>query len=255
MPGRGTGTRWATRSERPVRDVPLLALLLLALGLAAQVSWHAWRPGPTARAEALAEPPAGAVLRVASFGEPVALARALMLWLQAFDNQPGLSIPFRELDYGRVRAWLGRVLDLDPRGQYPLLAASRLYGEVPVPEKQRVMLDFVHERFLADPDRRWPWLAHAAIVARHRLQDLPLALKYARAITERATGPSVPAWARDMTVLVLEEMGELEAARVLVGGLFESGRLQDPHEARFLDGKLRELEAKSVEKSSDPTRK
>ena len=76
-----------------------------------------------------------------------------------------------------------------------------------------------------------------------------------RVITERATGPSVPAWARDMTVLVLEEMGELEAARVLVGGLLESGRLQDPHEARFLDGKLRELEAKSVEKSSDPTRK
>jgi hypothetical protein len=173
-----------------------------------------------------------------------------MLWLQAFDNQPGISIPFRELDYARVEAWLARILDLDPRGQYPLLAASRLYGEVPVPEKQRPMLDFVHDRFLEDPDRRWPWLAHAAIVAKHRLGDLPLALRYARAVTDHATGPGVPAWARDMTILVLEDMGELEAARLLIGGLLDSGRVTDPHEARFLDRKLRELEGEAAGQGS-----
>jgi hypothetical protein len=236
--------------ERPVRDVPLAGLLLLAAGLAAQLAWHAWRPGPTARAEALPAPPPEAMLRVASIGDPVALAKGLMIWLQAFDNQPGISIPFRDLDYGRVQGWLARILALDPRGQYPLLAASRLYGEVPVADKQRSMLEFVYERFLEDPDRRWPWLAHAAIVARHRLNDLPLALRYARAITERATGPGVPNWARDMSILVLEEMGELEAARVLIGGLLESGRVNDPHEVRFLDGKLKDLETKAVEKST-----
>ena len=53
-----------------------------------------------------------------------------------------------------------------------------------------------------------------------------------------------------MTVLVLEEMGELQAARLLIGGLLDSGRVTEPHEVRFLDGKLREMEAKSVEKSS-----
>jgi len=237
--------------ERPIRDVPLAGLLLLAAGLAAQLAWHAWRPGPTARAEALPAPPTEAILRVASLGDPVPLARGLMIWLQAFDNQPGISIPFRDLDYGRVQGWLARILALDPRGQYPLLAASRLYGEVPVADKQRSMLEFVYERFLEDPDRRWPWLAHAAIMARHRLNDLPLALRYARAITERATGPGVPNWARDMSILVLEELGELEAARVLIGGLLESGRVTDPHEVRFLDGKLKDLEAKTVEKSTD----
>ena len=236
--------------ERPIRDVPLAGLLLLAAGLAAQLAWHAWRPGPTARAEALPAPPTEAILRVASLGDPVPLARGLMIWLQAFDNQPGISIPFRDLDYGRVQGWLARILALDPRGQYPLLAASRLYGEVPVADKQRSMLEFVYERFLEDPDRRWPWLAHAAIMARHRLNDLPLALRYARAITERATGPGVPNWARDMSILVLEEMGELEVARVLIGGLLESGRVNDPHEVRFLDGKLKDLETKAVEKST-----
>jgi hypothetical protein len=237
--------------ERPLTDVPMAALLLLAAGLAAQLAWHAWRPGPQARAEALPAPPPEVVLRVASLGDPVALAKGLMLWLQAFDNQPGISVPFRELDYGRVQGWLARILALDPRGQYPLLAASRLYGEVPVADKQQSMLEFVYEKFLEDPDRRWPWLAHAAIVAKHRLNDLPLALRYARAITERATGPGVPNWARDMSVVVLEDMGELEAARVLIGGLLESGRVKDPHEVHFLDEKLRQLETKAVEKSTE----
>jgi hypothetical protein len=181
-----------------------------------------------------------------------------MLWLQAFDNQPGVSVPFAELDYGRVERWLERILALDPSGQYPLLAASRLYGEVAAPERQRRMFELVYREFLRDPDRRWPWLAHAAIMAQHRLRDLPLALRYAGAITDRATGPGVPAWARDMTVLVLERMGELDAARFLIGGLLDSGRVRDPHEIRFLDQKLRELEGSpraaqgvgSVEKST-----
>jgi hypothetical protein len=240
---------WQGR-ERPVRDVPLRVLALLGLALAAQITLHGLRPAPEARAAALPSPADARTLAVAALGEPVALAKALMLWLQAFDNQPGISIPFRDLDYGRVEGWLARILALDPRGQYPLLAASRLYGEVPVPEKQRVMLDFVHRAFLEDPERRWPWLAHAAIVARHRLSDLPLALIYARAITDHATGPTVPGWARDLSVLVLEEMGELEAARVLIGGLLDSGRVQDPHEVDFLDRKLRELEARPDEIST-----
>jgi len=236
--------------QRKIRDVPPWALAVLALGLALQVGWHARRPPPAADAQALPGPPPAAALRVAALGEPVALARVLMLWLQAFDNQPGISVPFRELDYTRIRDWLLRMIDLDPRGQYPLLAASRLYGEVPVPEKQRMMLELVYEQFLLDPDRRWPWLAHAAILAKHRLGDLPLALRYARAVTERATGPGVPAWARDMTVIILEDLGELEAARVVIGGLLDSGRVVDEHEVRFLDGKLRALEARGVVESS-----
>jgi hypothetical protein len=186
---------------------------------------------------------------VAALGEEPVLARVLMLWLQAFDNQPGVSIPFRDLDYHRVAGWLDRILDLDPRSAYPMLAAARLYGEVRgAPDKQRVMLEFVHRRFLEDPDRRWPWLAHAALLAKHRLGDLPLALAYAEALVEHATGPDVPFWVHDMRFLVLEDMGELEAARVVIGGLLESGRIQDPRELWFLRYKLRELEGRLEKK-------
>ncbi len=231
-------------AERRLAAVPRAVIGLLALALLAQVGWHGMRANLEAVAETLPPAPSAEALRLASLGDPIVFAKTLMLWLQAHDNQPGVSIPFRALDYARVQSWLDRILELDPRGQYPLLAASRVYGAVSDERRKRMMLEFVYERFLDDPNRRWRWLAHAAIVAKHQLKDSQLALKYARAITDKAQGEEVPAWARDMTVVVLEDMGELEDAKFLIGGLIHSGRVTDPHEIRFLEKKLTELEEK-----------
>ena len=92
---------------------------------------------------------------------PAIDARRGQLYLQAFDNQPGISIPFMQLDYPRVAQWLDASLDLDPLTQYPLLMASQLYAQVPDETRTRYMFEFVYRRFLEDPNRRWRWLAHA----------------------------------------------------------------------------------------------
>ena len=88
-----------------------------------------------------------------------ALSQALSLYLQAFDNQPGISIPFASLDYSRVSAWLKAALLLDAAAQYPLMMASHLYGQVPEESKQRAMCEFVQQRFIENPNARWRWLA------------------------------------------------------------------------------------------------
>lgn len=232
--------------QRPIAAVPRAILALVALGLAAQVGIRASFPPPTATAEDLPSAPSAAALRLASFGDPVALAKGLMLYLQAFDYQSGSKVPYRDLDYGRLEDWLAKILELDPEGQYPLLAAARLYAEVPVEAKQRSMLEFVYRQFLLDPGRRWPWLAHATVLAKHRLHDLPLALRYARAIQSLAVGPDVPLWAKQMEIFILEDMNELEAARLIIGGYIQSGTIKDPAELRFLDERLKELEARSA---------
>ena len=115
------------------------------------------------------------------------------------------------------------------------------------------MLEFVYRNFLADPNRRWPWLAHAVIMARHRLEDRLLALRYAQALRTHATAPTVPGWARQMEIFLREDMGEYEAAKVLLGGLLASGTVTDPHEQRFLVERLKQLEAD--EKSSGASKK
>jgi len=218
--------------------VPPTLRWLLALALLLQIAWQAsHRPAPP-HAEDLPPPPALATLQLASLGEPLALSRLTMLYLQGFDEQAGLSIAWRQMDYGRLRAWLARALELDPRSQYPLLAASEVYGAVNDPARVRLMLDFVYARFADDPNRRWPWLAHAALVAKHRLHDLPLARQYARALRLQATAPDVPPWARELEAFILEDMNETEAARLLIGGLINSGQITDPHELAFLARRL-----------------
>ena len=215
--------------------------MLLIVALVLQIGWHAMRSAPSINARDL--PPVASLdaLRLVSFGDPWVSAKLVVLWLQAFDNQPGISLRFRDLDYQRVEGWLKRSLELDARAQYPLLAASHLYGAVSQEAKQRQMLEFVYQQFLLDPNRRWQWLAHGAITAKHRLRDIDLALKYARAITEHATGEQVPNWAKHMSVAVLHDMGELEAASLLIYSLLESGVVTDPHEVWFLGQKLEEM--------------
>ena len=159
-----------------------------------------------------------------------------MLYVQAFD-QPR--------DYRSLIGWLRNALDLDPRSQYPLFAAARIYAEVPDPARARLMLDFIHEQYLLDPNRRWPWLAHASLLAKHRLRDLPLARRYAADIDRHTTAADVPLWAKQMEAFILEDMNELEAARVVLGGLLASGKVRDPDEVRFLRQKLDELEKRS----------
>jgi hypothetical protein len=234
--------------ERPLNVVPAWLWAALAASLAAQVALQAWRPPPSAAAEDLPPAPQAAALRVASLGEPAAAARLAMLYVQAFDLGAGNTRPYKNLDYGRLRGWLRAILDTDPRSNYPLFAAARIYAEVDDPERCRLMLDFVHQAFLQDPNRRWPSLAHAALLARHRLHDLPLASRYAADLERRTTDPTIPLWAKQMEVFILEDMDELQAARIMLGGLLASGKLRDPGERRFLQERLKELERREASK-------
>ncbi len=225
--------------------VPLAIRAVFILGLLAQVFWGHTRPPPVASAEALPAAPDMKILRLSGLGEPGALAKIIMLWLQAFDNQPGLSIPFNKLNYAEVIHWLEAILNLDDRFQYPLLSASRLYTETPDLDKKRQMLEFVHERFLQNPNKRWPWMTHAVYVAKHHLRDLQLALKYANALRVNVNTDKAPPWATQMEIYVLEDLGETESAKIIIGGLLESGRLsKHDNELRFLKNKLAELELK-----------
>ena len=239
------------RDERPLSAVPLpvFAVLLAALALHIAMQWV--QPRPVARAEALEAAPAVTVLRAASLGEPVAMAQLTALYLQAFDNQPGISIPFRDLDYQKVILWLETILALDPAGQYPLLLAAQVYSQVPDQARERQMLDFVRLEFLRAPNARWRWLAHATIMAKHRLHDDALALQYARDIAKYA--PEAPSWARQMQIFILEDIGEIEAARILLGGLLEGKQIKDEREIHFLMERLESM--KSVENSTPMTKK
>lgn len=229
--------------ERPWSSLPRGLAAAFGVLLATQIAWHGLRAQlPLAARADLPPAPRAATLRLAAFGEDAAIARLAMLYLQSFDLHGGNAIPYQRLDYPRLVDWLGTILDTDPRSSYPLFAAARVYAENPDPEKTRGMLDFVYREFLKSPNTRWRWLADAALIAKHRLKDLPLARRYAAAIDNYTTDPTVPSWARQMEIFILEDMNELEAAKIMLGGLLASGRITDPAEAKFLRERLEQLE-------------
>lgn len=234
--------------DRPVADVPSSVKIFLLLALVMQLLWHSMQAPMVAKAEDLPPPLSTRTYVMSSLGEPIAASKLLNLWLQAFDNQPGASISFHQLNYPRITQWLDTSLELDPEGHYPMLVAARVYGSIQDPEKQRIMMDYVFYKFNENPNKYWRWLAHVVITAKHELKDFELALKYANALAEKATGKNVPYWAKDMKIIVLEDMGQLEAAKILVGALIDSGEISDPYELNFLRHKIMVLEEKSLKK-------
>ena len=54
-----------------------------------------------------------------------------------------------------------------------------------------------------------------------------------------------------MEIYVLEDMGEIESARILIGGLLESGAITDTHELMFLQQRLERLEDETVQNQED----
>src|SRR5690242_7750831 len=103
--------------------VPRTLVILFVAAIALQLALAPWRPKPAPVAQPLPAPPPLVVLRAAALGEPRLVSAAIVLWLQAFDDQPGVALGFRDLDYDRLSQWLGRALALDPGSDYPLLLA------------------------------------------------------------------------------------------------------------------------------------
>src|SRR5204863_4068904 len=73
------------RHERPLSHVATWIWLALAVALAAQLALRSAQPHASRQTGDLPPAPDAAALRLAAFGEPEALARVLMLYLQAFD--------------------------------------------------------------------------------------------------------------------------------------------------------------------------
>ena len=230
--------------QKPLSSVPRALWLALALTLLLQLGWQLAQRIKPPQARPLPPPPSAAMARLASLGEPLAMSKAMLLHLQSFEDQNGVSLPWRALDYDHLAAWLDTAQTLDPRSRYALVAASEIYAGVADPARARRMLAFVSASFAADPARRWPAMAQAALIAKHQLHDLPLALTLARQLRQQATGKDVPAWVRQMEAFVLEDMDQFDSAQIVLGGLIASGQISDPHELALMARKLDEIAAK-----------
>lgn len=238
------------RRERALSAVPRSLLLLFGAVLVLQL-WLAYqRPPPQARESALPAAPDTLTAQALSLGDPAWLSRALALWLQNFDFQPGISLPLAQLDYAAVGGWLDLQLALDPDNDYPLLAALHLYGSTSDKARVRWMLDWVRRTFAEAPATRWRYMAEASVKAKHALGDMALAREIADELNRGTRDIPMPGWARQMGIFLRADMGQLAEARALLGALIESGAVQRAEELHFLRRKFDDLSARIDEIST-----
>jgi hypothetical protein len=224
-------------------------LKLLQLGLLAGFVATKWLTTPDIASLKNVPPPMSARdVRLLALGEAQLAAKLLEFWLLSFDTRAGRVVKYESLNYDHLTGWLETVQKLDPFSDYPSLMASGVFVEVKDETRARKMIEFVHRSFLKSPAKRWRWQARAVILAKYRLGDLALARQLAEALRVQAKNHDIPAWARDMEFLILQEMGEFEAARLLVGSLLDSGAVTDPDELRFLTARLKELKTEALSK-------
>lgn len=186
-----------------------------------------------------------------SLGEPQLFARLLSLWLQTYDAQAGVLIHYDQLDYAKLIAWLDLISTLDPHSNYVFLSASRVFSEVKDHQRLIMLIEFIHKKYLASPQRLWRWQAEVVLIAKHRLKDLALARKLADDLSYISDHEDVPYWVKDIRHLILAEMGEFQSAALLISSMLETGVISDANEIRFLSQKLKTLQAQMGLKGTD----
>ncbi len=229
--------------ERPFSSLPRAVQAAFALLLMLQLVFMTfYRADQSASFETLDEPADDSVYRVVALGSERLLAYLLTIELQLHDAQSGVHLPYTKLDFERLKQWLLALHRLNPLSDYPAFLASRVYSQNPDDSKVRIMIDVIDELFKRDPQRHWRRMTEACLLAKHRLGDLPLALELARKLSRMPRDIETPYWARDMEIIVLDEMNEKESARMLISSLLQSGEITDADERRFLEHRLLKIQ-------------
>ncbi|MCH9758995.1 MAG: hypothetical protein K0U19_07845 [Proteobacteria bacterium] len=231
---------------KPLRTVPPLMWLVTVALLASQILFTTYLlPPPEVRQTDYENPPSSSVLSLLALGEPATLAKLLVLRIQAFDNQPGVSVPFNELDYYKLGLWLDEAVLLDERAEYPHFLMSKIYASVKDETRQYQAVEWMWLQFLRDPNERWWWMAHTTSMVKNILKNDAMALEMARDLRNATDPEKIPGWARQMEAFFLDNQNEFDAAAAILQNQLESGDITDPQEFGFLVERLQGIIEKS----------
>ena len=154
-----------------------------------------------------------------ALGDSQFLFRLEIMWLQDFGDGGGRVKPLRDFDYRRVGEWLEAVDRLDPQSQAIFELGSRFFGALTDPATARakvgVIAGFFERAGMADPLRRWEWLAWSAITNQRLVKDPELAKRTGEDLLRLRGNDDVPSWLPLLAIPMFRVAGdEAEAAQL-----------------------------------------
>ena len=229
--------------HRNIRQVPVYFLWLFFIFFAGQVFYHhSYRESSGVAYKQLKAPLESGYYKAISFGSDKLLSFLLLMGVQLHDNQKGMHVSYRHLDYAVLSDWLLTIEKINPNSDYPAFLASRVYSHVDDKAKIRLMVDVIEKLFKKNPQKHWRRMTEACLLLKHQLNDLPAALKVAEQIADLPKGIKLPFWARDMKLVLLDELSQFESAQLLISSMLKSGEITDKDELRFLQARLLKIQ-------------
>lgn len=234
--------------ERSLSQIPIPIIMgLLLFGLLQFAYHHYSYRSQTYNYVQLKEPLEVGLYKSMSMGSDRLLSYLLMLKLQLHDNQKGSHINYRHVNYEVLSRWLLRLNKMNPFSGYPAFLASRVYSQVKDEGKIREMINVIELLFRVDPELHWRRMTEACLLAKHQLKDLPRALELAQQIAILPEKIQIPFWARDMRLVLLDELNQHESAQLLISSMLQDGKIKDADELRFLQQRLLKIQQSLLE--------
>jgi len=229
--------------QRSLRQLPAYLLSGFVTAVMLQIGLHYFNKQSLLSQYQTLNPPAEVqYYQRLSMGSDQLMGYLLLLGVQLHDNQKGEHVNYRHINYDVLSNWLLMLNKMLPRSDYPAFLASRVYAQVKDEEKIRKMIAVVETLFKKNPRLYWRRMTEACVLAKHTLNDLPRALELAKQLSGMSTTIEAPFWARDMELVLLDELNEHESAQLIISSMLQSESIKDPDEVRFLQQRLLKIQ-------------
>ncbi len=248
----GRKSMFTGSNERSLNQVPKLLLFGIMLALSIQGAHQLYFKSSLQRSFMhLQQPFEVSFYRALTKDSEKLWSYLLMFKVQLHDNQRGRHENYNNLNYKTLSHWLLTLSELNQQSDYPAFLATRVYSQVNDPDKIKTIISVIDQLFEKNPSLHWRRMTEACLLAKHKLKDLDLALKLASKVSALPDSVKMPYWARDMKLILLDELNELESAQIIISSMLQSGSITDNDEKRFLQSRLLKIQQQMLEGQQD----
>lgn len=167
-------------------------------------------------------PPNELTIKASSLGDEQFYFRTLGFQLQNAGDTFGRVTPLKNYDYERLTIWFNLLDTLDGKSNFIPSLAAYYYSNSQYTLDNRYIVDYLVKHADRHPEDNWWWYAQAAYIAKHKLQDLAWALEISKKLAAIPAHVDMPFWARQMPAFIMEDMGELEQAYIIIKDIIDN---------------------------------
>lgn len=175
--------------------------------------------------------PGRAAVKALAFGDEQFYFRVLALEIQNAGDTFGRFTALYQYDFKKLKAWFTLLDTLDKESDHIPFLASYYYSQTQHVPDVRYVVEYLYEHSKDKPSKNYWWLANAAYLAEHKLNDKDLAIKVAAPLEH---ADDAPFWARQLPAFVHERRGEMDDALRIMQHIEQHSKEIPDNEMRFM---------------------